>query len=131
MESSELNPAQVTKSSEIIKTPIKKPEDVIGFLREFNFGSRDESARTAVERFLLFINEHKFIDSRLLPGEPRFTDLIIDELEKAGFVEPGTISHEEWTQKAEQALGAALQDFEERAKEWQIKVSKTHQHWGP
>jgi hypothetical protein len=124
MENSELNPAQVAKSGEIIKTPVKKPGDVIGFLREFNFGNSNESARKAVERFIEYMKIRG--NERLLLNEPSFTDLLIDELEKAGFVKPGTISREKWTKEAEQALVIALEDFEKREKEWQDEVSKTH-----
>ena len=124
-----LNCIQAIKSAEIAEVPIKKPEDVIGFLREFNFGNRDERARKAVVRFLRYIRVRGNED--LLQNEPSLAHLIIDELEKAGFIKPGIISHEEWTKEAEQALRVALEDFEKRSKEWQVKVSETHEDWRP
>ena len=88
---------------------IKKSEDVIGFLREFNFGDSNEDARTVVNRFLEYMKVRG--NEKLLMNEPSFPDLLADELEKAGFAEPGTLSHETWSSEHEQALYAVLESL--------------------
>ena len=58
----------------------KKPQDVIGFLRQYNFGTRGESARVAVERFREYMQGiylgGKSI--REIPGSPQESFSILD-----------------------------------------------------
>jgi hypothetical protein len=127
MKNFESNPALSTGFIEKKEIPIRKPEDIIRFLREFNFGDRDESAQKAVGRFVQYMKTRG--DEELLLNQPRLVDLFISELEKANFVEPGTISREKWTKQAKLALLAALSDFNDRAKKWRVKVGKKHPDW--
>ena len=99
--------------------------------RAYNFGSRGESARTAVERFKEYMRTGgRPVDAIYYPRENiTILDSFIDVLENAGFVDKGTISHEEWTEEAEQALARVLENFEEHSDDWQQEVSKTHENW--
>lgn len=133
------------EASKSVEVNQKKPQDVIGFLREFNFGDRNETPRIAVGRFLEYMKSRKeFLESGFAMGfekekipkrfrvaESGFVDMFIDELEKSGFANPGMISHEKWTPEAEQALFAALDDFEKLPDEKQKEHSAKHQDWGP
>lgn len=121
-----MNSEGVGKKEESVE---KRPEDVVGFLREYNFGTRDEDARVAVERFRDYMREISEVEDRIPRENFKLIDLFIDELEKAGFAEPGTISHEKWTEEAGQALTLVLMDFEKHPTDWQKEVSKDHDDW--
>lgn len=128
MENWELNHALSAGFIEKKEISTRNAEDVIRFLREYNFGNKNESARVAVLRFIEYIKKRHQVPERLLPGEPKVLDLMIDKLDEAGFLRPGTISRGKWTKKAERALFIALKNFESHNKKWQAKVGKTHQH---
>jgi len=117
------------ESLKIPDAKIKKPENVIGFLREFNFGNKSESAQRAVESFLAYMKVRG--NEMLLLNEPNWADLIADELEKAGLVEPGVLSHKKWTNATQKAVLSAWLAFKKRAldSEWNTEVSKDHPDW--
>ena len=124
LRSDHFHPTGVIKKKEV---PTKKPEDVIGFLREFDFGNPSESAQKTIERFIKYIKVRG--GERLLLSEPSLVDLFVDELEKSDFIEPGTISHEKWTKKAKLALLEVLNNFNKYPKNKRVKLSKKHQDW--
>ncbi len=108
MENITLNKVEASSDAKIVE---KNPKHVADFLRnEYNFGDPKETDRAVVERFIDYIEERG--NERLLMNEPSWANIIVEELEKAGFAEPGKISHKEWTPEADQALGAVLESLD-------------------
>jgi hypothetical protein len=88
----------------------KKPKEVVSFLREFNFGNKhDQSDQAVIRDFIEYVKIRN--NEKLLPNEPSWADLLATELEKTGFAEPGTLSHETWSKEHEQALNKVLESL--------------------
>jgi hypothetical protein len=89
----------------------KRPKAVVDFLRkDFHFGDKhDQSDKAVVQDFLEYAKIRG--NERLLMNEPSWADLVADELEKAGFAEPGKLSHNMWSLEHEQALNKVLESL--------------------
>jgi hypothetical protein len=96
----------------------KRPEDVIGFLRSYNFGSRNEPAEKSVQDVLTYLKGNNPDDKE---KDPDLEGLLIKKLENSGFsTKEGLV----------QALWFALADFENHPEEWQDEKSQAHENWG-
>ncbi|MFZ1020158.1 MAG: hypothetical protein WAN61_04220 [Minisyncoccia bacterium] len=96
---------------ESVNVKEKRPKAVVDLLREeFNFGDKhDQSDKAVVQDFLEYVKDRG--NEKLLLNEPSWADLMADELEKAGFAEPGMLSHETWSREHEQMLNAVLESL--------------------